>query len=236
MIQQRPLVGADPAGISRFIIVGIDLFQQRFAFAEDRQFFFVVNLCGVLREDLQVVFADHVAPGGMSGDIGQRLAAKTETAVLVLEVDEVAGVFQKRDKIPVQLGNVSFGLLAPGDVGDNAVPEYRSVHLPLRYGIAQQPEFRFVGELQPVFVVPRGQVFGRFGNGSQMLRQIIRVHHGKYRRGILANIVRTDAVDLTEDITGVGNAGTAIGAQAELEHHSGQPAGNLVEAAQRLIP
>jgi hypothetical protein len=52
----------------------------------------------------------------MTGNIGQGLAAETEAAALVLEVDKIAGIFQKRNKVPVQFSYFFIGQLARGDV------------------------------------------------------------------------------------------------------------------------
>lgn len=63
------------------------------------------------------MFADHVAPTGVTGDIGQRLAGKAKAAVLVFEIDEIAGVFEKRDKVAVELVADGFVLFLCRDVG-----------------------------------------------------------------------------------------------------------------------
>ena len=103
-------------------------------------------------------------------------------------------------------------LLALGNVGDEAVPEHRTIRLPLWRCVAEEPVDRTIVKFDPIFMTPRQQVPRRFLYGGNDTAVIIRMKPGKYRRRIILNLIRADLQNLANSIIGEGDAGTAVGA------------------------
>ena len=96
------------------------------------------------------------------------------------------------------------------------MPEHAAVRLRLRRSLATQPAQALARQEHAVVGLPGLQLFGRLQDAAPQAIQIVRMDTGKYRLGILAHRLGLHLVDGANAGAGVGEAGTAIGAQLVL--------------------
>jgi len=115
------------------------------------------------------------------------------------------------------------------------MPERAAIGLTMRQRIAQQPAHRAIVKLDPVLQNPGADIGSRLLNCDHDSIVIVWMNDGENCGGIVKGLQRTDAVDITDRLAGIGKIGAAIDAQVVLEDHAGHATGDILQQGLRFI-
>ena len=127
-----------------------------------------------------------------------------------------------------EIVDTPLGLLALGDVGEEAVPEHRAVGLALRHRLAEDPAHRPALLDDPIFRLPRIERPRRSAHSFEQGGSVVRMDEREDERGVVDDLLGGDPEDALQTDARVRHRRGAVGPQAVLVETAGDDRGDFL--------